>query len=122
VFPSQQRKGGTSIISDMSINAVMRRIHAAAVAAGREGWLDPRSKRPAVPLGLRSTFRDWAAERGFEHVLAELALAHHVGSATERAYRRTGLIEARRAMMAARGRGCAVNLSRSTWVQLGAPR
>lgn len=105
-FPSPQRKpgGGASIISDMSVNAVMRRMHAAEVKDGRPGWLDSRSKRPAVPHGLRSTFRDWAAERGFDHVLAELALAHDVGSETERAYRRTGLIEARRAMMAAWGR------------------
>jgi integrase len=55
-----------------------------------------------VPHGLRSTFRDWATERtDYERDLAETALAHNVGSAVERAYRRSDMIEKRRAMMAA---------------------
>ena len=87
------------MLSDMSISAVMRRIQAAEEKGGRDGFLDARSKRPAVPHGLRSTFRDWAAEKGYDHVLAELALAHTVGSEVERAYRRTDLIEKRRAML-----------------------
>ena len=49
--------------------------------------------------GMRSTFRDWAAESGVDNTVAELALAHDVGSATERAYRRSDLVEARRAVM-----------------------
>jgi hypothetical protein len=36
--------------------------------------------------------------------MAELALAHNVGSEVERAYRRGDMIEKRRAMMAAWGR------------------
>jgi integrase len=72
----------------------------AEVKAGRAGWLDPRSKRPAVPHGLRSTFRDWAAEQGIDRDMAEMALAHNVGSEVERAYRRSDMLERRRAMMA----------------------
>ena len=87
------------MLSDMSISAVMRRMQASEEKAGRDGFLDPRSGRPAVPHGLRSTFRDWAAEKGYDHVLAELALAHTVGSEVERAYRRTDLIERRRKML-----------------------
>lgn len=90
-------KGGP--LSDMSLSAVMRRMQAAEEKAGRPGYLDPRSGRPAVPHGLRSTFRDWAAETGVEHVLAEMALAHHVGSEVERAYRRTDMVEQRREVM-----------------------
>jgi integrase len=52
-----------------------------------------------VPHGLRSTFRDWAAEQGVDRDLAEMALARTVGSEVERAYRRTDLIERRRAML-----------------------
>jgi len=87
------------MLSDMSISAVMRRMQASEEKAGRDGFIDSRSGRPAVPHGLRSTFRDWAAEQGYDHVLAELALAHTVGSAVERAYRRTDLIERRRQLL-----------------------
>ena len=95
VFPAP--RGGA--LSDMSISAVMRRMQAAEVEAERPGWLDAASGRPAVPHGLRSSFRDWAAERGIERDVAELALAHDVGSEVERAYRRTDLFERRRAVM-----------------------
>jgi integrase len=96
-------KGGQ--LSDMTVSAVMRRMQEAEVEAGRKGYLDPRNKRPAVPHGLRSTFRDWCAERTeYPRDMAELALAHTVGSEVERAYRRGDMIEKRRAMMAAWGR------------------
>ena len=88
-------------LSDMTLSAVMRRMQEAEVKAGREGFLDPRSKRPAVPHGLRSTFRQWAAERGYDRDMAEMALAHHVGTEVERAYQRSDMLERRRAMMAA---------------------
>ncbi|WP_338065761.1 hypothetical protein [Oceaniglobus ichthyenteri] len=54
-------RGG--MLSDMSISAVMRRMQPAQEKAGDQGYPDPASKRPAVPHGLRSTFRQWAAER-----------------------------------------------------------
>lgn len=97
VFPAI--RGG--MLSDMSISAVMRRMHAAELEAGRPGWLDPRSGRAAVPHGLRSSFRDWCAEAGIDHAVAELALAHSVGSEVERAYRRSDMFERRRAVMQA---------------------
>ena len=87
-------------LSDMTLSAVMRRMQEAEVKAGRAGWLDPKSKRPAVPHGLRSTFRQWAAERGFDRDMAEMALAHRVGTEVERAYQRSDMLERRRAMMA----------------------
>jgi len=50
--------------------------------------------------GFRSTFRDWAAEVSHHpnHVV-EQALAHAIGNAVERAYRRGDLFEKRRALM-----------------------
>lgn len=89
------------MLSDMTISAVMRRMQEADVKGGGPGYLDPRSRRAAVPHGLRSTFRDWAAEMGYERDLAEIALAHTVGTEVERSYRRTDMIERRRAMAAA---------------------
>lgn len=97
-------RGG--MLSDMSLSAVMRRMHAdkaaedakAGIPEDRAGWRDPRSGRPAVPHGLRSTARDWAAERGFDRDLCEMALAHRVGSDVERAYRRSDMLDRRRAL------------------------
>lgn len=80
VFPAP--RGG--VLSDMTITAVMRRME-----------LD------AVPHGMRSTFRDWAAERtNYPREVAEMALAHTIGNAVEAAYRRGDLFEKRVQMMA----------------------
>jgi integrase len=52
--------------------------------------------------GMRSAFRDWAAEQtNFPREVAEMALAHAVGDAVERAYARTDLFERRRKLMEA---------------------
>ena len=54
----------------------------------------------AVPHGFRSSFRDWAAEcSDAPREVAELALAHVNTNAIEAAYRRTDLLERRRALM-----------------------
>ncbi|SIT58781.1 Prophage CP4-57 integrase [Mesorhizobium prunaredense] len=98
VFPSI--KGGQ--LSDMTLSATMRRIHDADIGDGNGGFIDRASKRPAVPHGLRSTFRDWVAERTtFPGDMAEVSLAHKVSNAVEAAYRRGDQVEKRRAMMAA---------------------
>jgi integrase len=49
--------------------------------------------------GLRSTFRDWCADHGHAGDVAEAALAHVTGSAVERSYRRSDLLERRRLLM-----------------------
>ena len=83
-------------LSDMALQAVMIKIHDAS--DGR--YVDKTSGKRAVVHGLRSTFRDWAAERTeYPSDMAEIALAHTVGSEVERAYRRGDMIEKRRAMM-----------------------
>lgn len=58
-----------------------------------------RLGRKEVPHGLRSSFRDWAAETRKDRDLAEGALAHTLADKTEAAYRRTDLFEARRILM-----------------------
>ena len=58
------------------------------------------NKIGAVPHGFRSSFRDWAAEcTNFPREVAEHALAHVEGSASELAYRRTDYFERRRELM-----------------------
>lgn len=84
VFPGMKGKP----LSDMSLSAVLRRMKI------------PASK--ASVHGFRSSFRDWAGEIStFPRELAEAALAHAVGDAVERAYRRGDAIEKRRRMMKA---------------------
>jgi integrase len=93
VFPAA--RGGQ--LSDMTLSAAMKRMH---VAAGSAGYVDRASKRPAVPHGLRSTFRDWVAERTtYSGDMAEVALAHRISNAVEASYRRGDMVEKRRMMM-----------------------
>ena len=56
-----------------------------------------------VVHGFRSSFRDWCGDTGQDREIAEHCLAHVTGSATERAYARTDLLERRRAVMDAWG-------------------
>jgi integrase len=56
--------------------------------------------KSATLHGLRSMFRDWAGEEtDFPREIAEWSLAHQVGNAVERAYRRGDALGKRRALM-----------------------
>lgn len=83
-------------LSDMSLTKIMR-------LAGRAETVH----------GFRSAFRDWAAEKmpTIPGMVAEMALAHKVGTATEQAYLRSDLRDMRRALMDAWGRFAAPSLS-----------
>jgi integrase len=60
-----------------------------------------------TPHGFRSAFRDWAGDKThFPREVAEAALAHAVGDATEAAYRRGDALEKRRDLMEAWARFC----------------
>ena len=79
VFPAPQG----AALSDMAFTQLLRRL-----------GLD------FVPHGLRSSFRDWAAERtNTSHAVVERALAHEVRDATEAAYFRSDLFDHRRELM-----------------------
>jgi integrase len=59
-----------------------------------------RLKAPYTVHGFRSTFRDWAGDcTDHPREVVEAALAHAVGSAVERAYRRGDALEKRRKLM-----------------------
>ena len=69
--------------------------------------------------GMRSTFRDWAAERtSLPREIAEMCLAHEVGDAVERAYRRTDLFDKRRKLMDQWARFCLSAGSKGDVVEL----
>jgi integrase len=91
-------------LSDATLGKAMRTLHELDVKAGGAGYLDAKTGEPAVPHGLRSTFRTWVAERtGFDGDMAEIALFHKVGTKVAQAYDRSEQVEKRRAMMAAWG-------------------
>ena len=79
VFPAP--RGGP--LSDMTLSAVLKRMG-----------------RPITVHGFRSSFRDWAGDAtAYERDVVELALAHKIASAVERAYRRGRALEKRRGLM-----------------------
>ena len=88
VFPGRQRG---KPMSDMTLKAVLKRM----------------GRKDVTVHGFRSTFRDWAAERtNAPREIAELCLAHFVGNAVERAYRRSDLFDKRRDLMERWARFC----------------
>lgn len=83
VFPGQKPNRP---LSGMAFEMLLRRMQAGAFTVH----------------GFRSAFRDWAGdETSFPREVAEQALAHRVGDATERAYRRADALERRRKLMEA---------------------
>lgn len=93
IFPGMKRG---KALSDMSLTKILR-------MAGHSETVH----------GFRSAFRDWAAEKmpTVPAMVAEMALAHKVGTATEQAYLRSDLRDMRRALMDAWGRYAAPSLS-----------
>ena len=79
VFPSERGKP----MSDSTISKLLR-----------------DNQVGTTPHGLRSSFRDWAAEcTDVPREISEFALAHVVGDEAELAYRRTDYFERRRKLM-----------------------
>ncbi|MCY4557107.1 MAG: site-specific integrase [Chloroflexi bacterium] len=70
-----------------------------------ENTLLDRAKKDnlgCVPHGMRSSFRDWAAEcSGASWEVIELSLAHAVGTSVSEAYFRSAMLDQRRPMMQA---------------------
>ena len=59
-----------------------------------------RRKLEVTTHGFRSAFRDWVGDAtAFPREVAEAALAHRVGDAAERAYRRGDALQKRRELM-----------------------
>jgi len=86
VFPAR----GLRQLSDMTLNAVLRRMDVAA-----------------VPHGFRSTFRDWAGETtAHPREVIEQALAHKLKNKSEAAYARGDLFNRRANLMAEWGQFC----------------
>ncbi len=80
VFPGDRR----ATLSNMAFLMLLRRMNRDDITAH----------------GFRSTFRDWVEEQtDTPRAVAEMALAHTIGSAVEAAYRRGDLLEKRSVLM-----------------------
>ena len=88
VFPSPSRPGRP--LSAMTLTKVLR---------------DTGLADRATVHGFRTAFRTWASEKtNADHAVMEHCLAHHVGTAVERAYARSDLLAKRRRLMDQWGR------------------
>jgi integrase len=99
VFPGRSKKP----LSNMAMLTLLKRMNSGDEAK----WLDDATGRPIVVHGFRATFRTWAEETAqFPHAIVEEAMGHAVGTSVERAYRRTDVLERRRALMDAWANHC----------------
>jgi integrase len=100
VFPGQARDRP---FSNMAFLTLLKRMN----TGKQPKWVDPASARPITAHGFRATFRTWAEEVAtVPHAVIEQAMGHKVGGAVERAYRRTDILEKRRALMEAWAAWC----------------
>jgi integrase len=128
--PAERMKSGKTHRVPLSTSAlaVLREMQALRPSGDADAYVFP-GRKPGRPLdkmamtellermgcrgdvtvhGFRSTFRDWAAERtNYPNHVVEQALAHTIGSAVERAYRRSDLYDKRRRLMDAWATFCA---------------
>ncbi|UVI39115.1 tyrosine-type recombinase/integrase [Qipengyuania spongiae] len=81
------------------------------------GFVDKDSGLPAVPHGLRASFKTWGKGK-FSRDLIETALAHKIGSKTEQAYDRGDALEERRPVMDAWAAHCIGGAASDDVVQL----
>jgi len=83
LFPSPMRRGRP--FSDMSLTKVLR---------------DTGLAECATVQGFRASLRTWASEKtNADHAVMESSLAHAVGSAVERAYARSDMLDKRRRLL-----------------------
>ncbi len=119
VIPASRMKAGREHRVPLSARALAILDRMAEIRTGDLVFVGQRRRRPlsgaamgalvtsATVHGFRSAFRDWAGEEtSFPREIAEQALAHATGDATERAYRRGDALEKRRGLMTAWANYC----------------
>jgi integrase len=110
VFPGQAHG---KPLSNMALLVLLKRMN-----SGEKKWLDPVRGRPITAHGFRATFRTWAEEVAtVPHAVVEQAMGHQVGTQVERAYRRTDVLDKRRALMEVWAQCCEPNEARRVYVE-----
>lgn len=119
VIPAERMKAGREHRVPLSARAMEMLESLSAARTGDYVFPSPRSGKPLSHLamqmvmkrlgvagvtvhGFRSSFRDWCGhETSFPREIAEQALAHRLGDASELAYKRGDFLEKRRELMEA---------------------
>ena len=98
IFPAP-RTG--SMLSDMSLTALIKRMHEQKLKENGLGYIDPKQNRVITTHGFRSTFRDWSADMtDYPREVCEHVLAHKLPDEVEAAYLRGAYLEKRKGLMA----------------------
>lgn len=102
VFPSRN----DTAYSDMTMQMFIRRMHAAEVKSGRQGWIDlEQSKERGEPVVAvqhaisRASFETWARGEQKESRIIELCLHHIVDKRYNGAYDRDQSLELKRQLL-----------------------
>lgn len=98
IFPAPR---GGGMLSDMSLTALIKRMHEQKYKENGLGYIDPKQNRVITTHGFRSTFRDWSADKtDYPREVCEHVLAHKLPDEVEAAYLRGAYLEKRKALMA----------------------
>ncbi|MDC5008213.1 tyrosine-type recombinase/integrase [Acinetobacter baumannii] len=97
IFPTP-RSG--EMLSDMSLTAMIKRMHEQKFKEDSIGYIDPKQNRVITTHGFRSTFRDWSADKtNYPREVCEHVLAHKLPDEVEAAYLRGAYLEKRKGLM-----------------------
>lgn len=98
IFPAPR---GGGMLSDMSLTALIKRMHEQKYKENGLGYIDPKQNRVITTHGFRSTFRDWSADKtNYPREVCEHVLAHKLPDEVEAAYLRGAYLEKRKGLMA----------------------
>jgi integrase len=97
IFPAPR---GGGMLSDMSLTALIKRMHEQKLKENGLGYIDPKQNRVITTHGFRSTFRDWSADKtDYPREVCEHVLAHKLPDEVEAAYLRGAYLEKRKGLM-----------------------
>ncbi len=102
---------GGGMLSDMSLTALIKRMHEQKFKENGLGYIDPKQNRVVTTHGFRSTFRDWSADKtDYPREVCEHVLAHKLPDEVEAAYLRGAYLEKRKSLMADWAEFCSTHL------------
>ena len=97
IFPAPR---GDGMLSDMSLTALIKRMHEQKFKENGLGYIDPKQNRVITTHGFRSTFRDWSADKtDYPREVCEHVLAHKLPDEVEAAYLRGAYLQKRKGLM-----------------------
>jgi len=91
---------GKEQFSENALNDTVKAIHAASIAEGGKGFIDPEYKKIACAHGMRRVFKNFSSSKtNFDDVVSELCLSHLDSDDTRSAYLSDQILDRRRALL-----------------------